>query len=328
MDNESKLRLLYIEKMLQDTDEKHPLTNAKMMQILEEQYGMATHRTTIPGDIELLKKAGIEIEVKDSRPKQYYLNDYARIFSLPELKILVDAVASSKFITKEKSEELIGKISNLATPTDQPSLKRNLWPEGRIRQENEKIYYSIEAINQAINEGKKISFQYFKYDVRKTQKLKNNGVPYKFSPYALVWNGDFYYVVGYSEKHGHIGNFRIDRIAKTPIIMNEVAQPIPEDFDLAEYTNGMFRMFNSERRDVEMICDNDIMDTIIDKFGKNVTTLANDMTSFKLEVNVAVNHVFFGWVFGFGGKVKIKGPEDVKERYRKMIIEVTKAIEE
>ena len=216
MDNDSKLRLLYIEKMLQDTDEAHPLTNAEMMQNLEEKYGITTHCTTIPSDIELLIKSGIEIEVIESKPKKYYLNDYARTFSLPELKILVDAVASFKFITKKKSDELIEKIVTLATPSNVPSLKRNLWSEGRIKQENERIYFIIEAVNQAINDGKKISFWCFQYDARKEQKLKHGGEVYKFSPYALVWNGDYYIIVGFSEKHNSIGNFRIDRIAKTP----------------------------------------------------------------------------------------------------------------
>lgn len=326
MDNDSKLRLLYIGKMLQNTDEAHPLTNAEMMQLLEERYGITTHRTTVPSDIDLLIKSGMEIEVIESKPKKYYLNDYARTFSLPELKMLVDAVASSKFITKKKSDELIDKITTLGTPTNVPSLKRNLWSEGRIKQENERIYFNIEAVNQAINEGKKISFQYFQYDVRKEQKLKHDGEPYMFSPYALVWNGDYYYMVGFSEKHNGIGNFRIDRIAKTPLVLEEEAVSMPDDFDIAEYTNGMLRMYNSARCDVELICDNSVMDAIIDKFGTEAKTYAYDMTSFKLEVNVAVNHVFFGWVFGFGGLVKIKAPDDVKQEYANMVKKATEKI--
>ena len=319
MDNDSKLRLLYIGKMLQNTDEAHPLTNAEMMQILEDKYGMTTHRTTIPSDIDLLIKSGMEIELIESKPKKYYLNDYARTFSLPELKMLVDAVASFKFITKKKNDELIEKIITLGTPSSVPSLKRNLWPEGRIKQENERIYFNIEAVNQAINEKKKIAFQYFQYDVRKEQKLKHNGESYKFSPYALVWNGDYYYMVGLSEKHDGIGTFRIDRLAKTPQILDEDAIPMPENFDIAEFTNGMLRMYNSERCDVELVCDNSVMDAIIDKFGIEAKTYAYDMTSFKLEVNVAVNHVFFGWVFGFGGLVKIKSPENIRQQYIEMV---------
>ena len=308
--------------MLQNTDEAHPLTNADMMQILEEKYGITTHRTTAPSDIDLLIKSGMEIEIIESKPKKYYLNDYARTFTLPELKMLVDAVASFKFITKKKSDELIEKIITLGTPSSAPSLKRNLWSEGRIKQENERIYFNIEAVNQAINEGKKISFQFFQYDVKKEQRLKHDGTPYTFSPYALVWNGDYYYMVGYSEKHNGMGNFRIDRIAKAPRILDEDAIPMPEGFDIAEYTNGMLRMYNSERCDVELICDNSVMDAIIDKFGTEAKTYAYDMTSFRLEVNVAVNHVFLSWVFGFGGLVKIKSPENIKQQYIEMVQKV------
>ena len=320
MDNDSKLRLLYIGKMLQDTDEAHPLTNADMMQILEEKYGITTHRTTVPSDIDLLIKSGMEIEIIESKPKKYYLNDYARTFTLPELKMLVDAVASFKFITKKKSDELIEKIVTLGTPSSVPSLKRNLWSEGRIKQENERIYFNIEAVNQAINEGKKISFQYFQYDVKKEQRLKHDGTPYKFSPYALVWNGDYYYMVGYSEKHDGIGNFRIDRIAKAPRILDEDAIPMPEDFDIAEYTNGMLRMYNSERCDVELICDNSVMDAIIDRFGPDVQTYAGDLQNFRVIEEIAVGKVFFNWIFGFEGKVRIKGPESVKKQYREMVM--------
>jgi len=319
MDNDTRLRLLYIEKMLQNTDEQHSMTNADIMQTLEEKYHITTHRQTIAADIDLLIQSGMEIEVTENKPKKYYLNDYARTFSLPELKMLVDAVASSKFITKIKSDSLIEKISTLGTPSDIPSLQRNLWPEGRIRQENEKIYYTIDAVNQAINEKKKISFQYFQYDIKKEKKLKHNGESYIFSPYALVWSGDYYYIVGFSEKHNGIGNFRIDRIASVPTLLNADSIPQPDDFDIAEYTNGMLRMYNSNREDVVLICDNDVMDAIIDKFGAGAKTYAYDMTSFKLEVNVAVNHVFFGWVFGFGGKVKIKSPSIVRERYLEMV---------
>lgn len=327
MDNDSKLRLLYLEKMLQNTDEAHPLTNAEMMRLLEEKHGITTHRTTIPSDIDLLIKSGVEIEVIDSKPKKYYLNDYARAFSLPELKMLIDAVASSKFITKKKSDELIEKIAALGAPSNIPSLKRNLWSEGRIKQENERIYFIIDAVNQAINERRKIAFQYFQYDVKKEQRLKHDGMPYKFSPYALVWNGDYYYMVGFSEKHNSIGNFRIDRVAKVPHILNEKATPMPEGFDIADYTNGMLRMYNSERCDVELICDNGVMDAIIDKFGTNAKTYAYDMTSFKLEVNVAVNHVFFSWIFGFGDMVRIKSPENVKQQYKMMIEKASKCTE-
>lgn len=321
MENDGKLRLLYIEQMLQNTDEQHPLTIKEISDELEEKHGITVHRTTIPADIELLKKVGMEIEITESRPKKYYLNDFARPFSLSETKLLLDTVASSKFITKQKSEELEKKILELSTPSDKASIRRNIWPESRLKQGNEKIYYIIEAINEAINQHKKISFRYFHYDVRKEQKLAHNGAAYIFSPYGMIWNGDYYYMVGFCDQHDNISTFRIDRIYSQPDILSDEFVPPPESFSMHDFTDGMIRMFNSDKQDVEFICDNGVMDSIIDKFGIDAKTYAYDMTSFRLTATVAVNHIFYSWVFGFGGKVRIKSPESVRQAYFEMLKE-------
>lgn len=324
MDNEAKLRPLYLAKILYEmTDEDHYLTTAQLIQILEEKYGIKSHRQTIKAEIELLKQFGLEIEEVKSTQNRYNL--YGRTFDAPELKLLIDAVESSKFITSSKSKELVQKISTLASDHIAASLTRNVSCEGRIKPGNEKIYHIVDAINEAINKKKKISFQYFQYNVRKEQKLKHNGEPYVITPLHLVWNGDYYYMVGVYDYKQRIGNFRVDRIAKCPAILNEEGAPAPEGFDIDDYINTTFRMFNSEHAEVELICDNEVMDSIIDKFGTDVTTYANNMTSFRAVVNVAVNHVFYSWVFGFGGKVKIKGPENVKQKYTDMLNEAVKS---
>lgn len=259
----------------------------------------------------------MEIEVIKSSATQYHL--ISREFDLPEIKLLIDAVESSKFITEKKSKELVSKLGKLASQKQADELKRNLVPEGRIKPDNEYIYYIVDAINEAINTKKKISFQYFEYNVRKQQKPRHNGEVYVFSPYHLVWNGDYYYMIGYSDKHNDIGSFRVDRISKQPKILPDEAVAIPKNFHLSEYINTSFRMYNSEHQEVELICDNSIMDAIIDRFGDDVQTFANDMTSFRAVVNIAVSHVFFSWVFGFGGRVKIKSPEGVRNQYTDMI---------
>lgn len=326
MDNDAKLRPLYLAKILYEmTDEDHYLTTAQLIQILEEKYGIKSHRQTIKAEIELLKQFGLEIEEVKSTQNRYNL--YGRTFDAPELKLLIDAVESSKFITSCKSKELVQKIGTLASDHIAASLTRNVSCEGRIKPGNERIYHIVDAINEAINKKKKISFQYFQYNVRKEQKLKHNGEPYVITPLHLVWNGDYYYMVGVYDYKQRIGNFRVDRIAKSPVILNEEGTPAPKDFNIDEYINTTFRMFNSEHAEVELICDNEVMDSIIDKFGTDVTTYANNMTSFRAVVNVAVNHVFYSWVFGFGGKVKIKGPEDVRKKYMEMLLSAVNNIE-
>lgn len=326
MDNEAKLRPLYLAKILyEQTDEEHFLTTAQLIQILEEQYGIRSHRQTIKTEIELLRQFGLEIEEVKSTQNRYNL--FGRKFDAPELKLLIDAVESSKFITAGKSKELVEKLGSLASNHVAASLKRNVSCEGRIKPGNERIYFIIDAINEAINANKKISFQYFKYNVRKEKKLKRDGESYVITPLHLVWNGDCYYMVGVYDYKQRLGSFRVDRIAKCPTILDEDGTPAPEDFNIDEYINTTFHMFNSQREEVELICDNDVMDSIIDRFGEDVTTYAYNMTAFRAVVNIAVSHVFYSWVFGFGGKVKIKGPDHVKEKYAEMLRDAVTGLE-
>lgn len=318
MDNTAKLRPFYIAKILHErTDEEHTLSTTQIIEILESEYGISSHRQTIKTDIEMLRQFGFEIEEIKSTQNRY--NMFARTFDTPELKLLIDAVESSKFITSSKSRELVEKISSLTSEHVAAALKRNVSCEGRIKPGNEKVYIILDTINDAINKNKKISFQYFQYNVKKEKKLKHNGKPYVITPLHLVWNGDCYYMVGVYDYQQRLGSFRVDRIAKQPLILDEDGTPAPEDFNIDQYINTTFRMYNSEHEEVELICDNDVMDAIVDRFGEDVTTYANDMTSFRAVVNIAISHVFYSWVFGFGGKVRIKGPEDIKAEYEEML---------
>ena len=318
MDISAKLRPFYILKILKEqTDENHSLTTVELSEILKKEYGIDSHRTTIYSDIEMLQQLGYGIQSVRSTQKRYNYID--REFDDAELKLLIDAVESSKFITKSKSEELVTKLTNLAGIHKADELRRNLVVDGRYKAGNEHIYYSIDAINDAINRKKKIQFQKFEYNVKKEQVLHNDGEVYLFSPYSLVWDGDFYYVVGYSDKYQSIGSHRVDRIAKMITIMEEDAVPAPEDFDINRYINTMFRMYNAPRQEVDLICANDTMDAIIDHFGQDVKTYACDMENFRVITEVAVGTVFFNWIFGFKGKVRIQGPEEVKDEYQKLI---------
>ena len=317
MDNDSKLRPLYLAKILyEQTDEEHYLTTVQLINILEEKYGISAHRQTIKSEIELLRKFGIEIEEVKSVQKRY--NICSREFENSELKLLIDAVESAKFITARKSKELVAKLSSLAGDYGAEKLKRNVCCEGRIKSDNERIYIIVDTINEAINEGKKISFPYFQYNVKKQHQLKHDGEAYVLSPLHLVWNGDFYYLVGVAEDNT-IRNFRVDRIAKCPTILEENSSQAPEDFNIDDYINTTFRMFNAEHTDVELLCDNDVIDSIIDRFGENIKITEAATENFKITVNVATSHIFYSWIFGFGGKVKILGPDAVREEYVSML---------
>ena len=325
MDLKAKLRPFYVAKMLyEQTDEEHYLSIAQIMERLEKDYGISTSRGTVGDDIKALQKLGVEIEVVPSTQKRFSL--IGRRFDLPELKTLIDAVESARFIPKKKSAALVEKLGSLTSQHNTEKLVRNVDVENRLKADNEKIYYIMEALNDAINARKKVSFQYFTYNVRKEQKLKYDGYTYVFSPYKLIWNGDYYYVVGFSEKHKGIGSFRVDRIARCPKILDEDAVQPPKNFDLNVYLNSMFRMYNGQRKQIELVCSNDVMDAIIDKFGKDVHVLANDMKSFRAIIETSVGSVFYSWIFGFGGKVVIKSPEDVKDEYSRMVLSAEKAL--
>lgn len=322
---EAKPRVLCLLKLLEKyTDEDHQLTTSELSSLLENEYGLTVHRVTFKKDIEALQAMGYDIVETRSSQNKYFLG--SREFELPELKLLIDAVESSKFITSTKSKELIEKIHSLTSIHQVEKLKRNNYVVRNVKPNNEQIYYIVDAVNDAINSNKQISFQYYDYTGLKKKVLKNKGEIYKLSPYHLVWNGDYYYVLGYSDKREKVISFRVDRIASVPTILNKDNIPMPKDFDLNEFTRSVFFMYGGDKVQVNLRCENGLMKTIIDRFGEDVTTLAYDMESFRVVVDVEASPTFYGWVFGFGGKIEILGPEVIREEYEKQIIESYKKL--
>ncbi len=313
-----KLRLLYIYKLLkEETDEDHMLSTVQIVKALKERFDLDAHRITVGDDIRMLQQVGVEIGKVETTQNKYWLQ--SRPLEQAELKVLIDAVASSKVITKKHSKELIQKVAQLGSPFKQDDLVRNISPENRVKAKNENIIYNVDAVNTAIIEEKKISFKYFCYDANKRRQVRNGGEPYTFSPWALVWNGDYYYAVGWSDKHNDIGSFRLDRMYNVPEMLNDSAVHAPKGFRLANYIKTNYHMFGGRKEAVELFCDGDVMDAIIDRFGYDVDTELQSDGRFITKAEVAVNNVFFGWIFGFGGKVKIISPQYVAEEYLKMV---------
>ena len=320
MDTDAKLRPIYLIDILKErTDEDHYLTTSQLCAILKNEYGIETHRTTIKSDIEMLQQAGIGIQAVRSTQNQY--NFIERDFDTAELKLLIDAVQSAKFMTKTKSDQLVTKLTALAGVNKARELKRNLVVRNKL--ENEQILMIVDAINDAINQRRKIRFQKVEYNVKKERVLHHGGETYTFSPYSLVWDGDFYYVVGFSEKYQSVGSHRVDRIYQRPEIIEDAIVPPPLGFDVNKYINTTFRMYNAPRREVELVCDNGLMDAIIDR---DVETYACDQQNFRVIAEVAIGKVFFNWIFGFEGKVKIKAPEDVRQKYIEKVLKAAELI--
>ena len=316
--NPGKQRLWRIAELLyEQTDETHMLSAAQINRILNEKYGLSSDARTIHEDIRFLTEVGMCIETVRSTQNRYYVSH--RLFELPELQLLIDAVGSSRFVTEKKSKALTDKLLTLASVGGADQLRHHFVTTPDRKPENEQIYYIADTVSRAIRLRKKIRFQYYQYDACKNKQLKRDGEPYVFSPCALVWNGDFYYMIGWCDTHGGMGNYRIERIYRTPEILDEDAVPPPEDFSPSDYVGTMFRMYSTERETVTLACDNDLMDAMIDRFGTDVKVTENRETEFVIEVEIAVNHVFYSWVFGFGGRVRIMAPEQSKTDYSEML---------
>lgn len=315
MENEGKVRLLRLLELLQtESDEQHPLTIGYITEEMKKRWGLEAYRITIQKDVAALQAAGYEIEVRRSTQNQYYLA--SRLFELPELKLLLDAVESSKFITQKKSRVLAGKLLKLVGRPTAAGLKRNISIADRIKPKNEHIYYFVDAINEAINTKRKISFLYFAFTPAKKKELKNGGEPYVFSPYTLTWNGDCYYVVGWSDKHGKVATFRVDRILETPRILEEPAVPRPKNYSIADFAEKAFQLFDADRTEVTLLCDAVAMNSVLDHFGDRAKTEPVDDRTFRLTAEVSLSPTFFAWVFQFGGKVRILGPEEAIVKYQ------------
>ena len=320
MDNDAKLRPLYLGKILYErTDDENSLTTNQLIDILRKEYNISSHRQTIATEIQLLKEFGMKIECIKSRQNKYYLA--ARKFDLAELKLIIDAVDACKFISARESRKLSAKLAGFAGKGQAEELKRNGSAEGRVRTTNEKTCLIIDAINTAINTKKKIAFKYFTYDGNKKKILKHDGEYYVFSPFELIWDGDRYYMLGWSDRHGELRTFRVDRIADVPAVLPAKAEKKPAGFSGARFAGTNYRMFEGEAKEVTLICDNDTMDSMVDRFGEKVGTKSMGNGHFQLKAEVADSPVFYAWIFGFAGKVKIEAPKEMKAAYRKMLMD-------
>ena len=314
MKHESQIRILHLLHYLcQHTDEEHPASVAEILSFWREQ-GIVTDRRSVYGDIALLMEQGVDIvHVKGNR-NSYFLG--SRMFELPEVKLLVDAVESSHLITEKKSAALIEKLGHLTSRYNAALLNRPVYMEGTAKPDNEAVYYAIDAIQTAIHEQRAISFQYFEYTPKKEKVLKHKGYRYGFSPYALIWNRDFYYAVGWSEKHRKLAQFRVDRM--TAIQESDAPYIADPSFDPASYLREVFGMYHDAPRRVTLLCENRTMRSVIDHFGEDVATEVVDAKHFRATVDVAPTPPFFSWVFTFGGAIRIEEPAEVLEKMRDM----------
>ena len=317
-----KLKPLYIMKyLLQNTDEDHPVTVNQIISFLDSQ-GISAERKSIYSDVEALQYFGLDIvQAGSGRSCGYYVAH--RNFELPELKLLVDSVQSSKFITHKKTATLIKKIETLASIHEAQLLNRQVFVKNRIKTMNESIYYNADEIHNGISKNKKIRFLYFEYNVQKERQYRKNGEYYVVSPFALTWDDENYYMVAYDSAAAMIKHYRVDKMEKISI-MEEDRDGLEayQALDMAVYARKTFGMFTGQEKNVVLRFENHLVGAVLDRLGRDVFIVPDGPDHFTVRTDVIVSPQFFAWVTGFGTSAQVIGPGQVVEAMKDHICAV------
>ena len=312
-----KFKFTYLMKiMLAKTDDEHALTMPQIMEELEK-YDVTAERKSIYADFQdMTDKFGIEI-VKEQIGRETYYHVGSREFELAEVKLLIDAIQSSKFITQTKSRELITKIKSFVSEHQAKQLQRQVYINDRVKTMNESVYYNVDDIHTAINQDKKIRFKYYKWDINKKLVPRHNGDWFVVSPWALTWDDENYYLVAFDDLDHRIKHYRVDKMMRISIEKEKRdGKEAFKNFDMAEYSKATFGMYQGQKTKVKIRLANYMCGVFIDRFGKDITFRPVDNEHSELHVDVNVSPQFFGWIFSLGKDVKVVGPEEVVEELR------------
>lgn len=315
-----KIKILYLMRiLLERTDEEHGLTLNEISDALQE-YGVDAERKTLYDDLEVLRVFGLDIEKRKDKTVRYHV--VSREFELPELKLLVDAVQSSKFITRKKSNELIQKIESFASRYDAQQLQRQVFVANRIKTMNESIYYTVDYIHEAINRNIKVSFHYFEWNEKKEKQLRHDGKRYLISPWALTWDDENYYMIGFDSDSGIIKHYRVDKMLNIQLTEKKRdGADLFQNFDMALYSKKTFGMYGGKEETVTLRCKNHLAGVMIDRFGQDVTFRNVSDTHFELSVKVHASPPFLTWLMNFSSEVTILSPENVRQDFIELATE-------
>lgn len=318
-----KFKLYHLKNiMVSKTDDTHSLT---MPQILEEleKYDVTAERKSIYTDLQDLEKLGVEI-TSEQVGKYTYYSVCGREFELAELKLLVDTIQSSKFITAKKSNELIKKLESFCSEYEATQLQRQVFVQDRIKTMNESIYYTVDAIHTAIADNKQIRFKYFQWNIHKEMVFKHDGNFVTVSPWALSWDDENYYLIAYDEEAGKIKHYRVDKMLKIDTVdKKREGKEIFKKFNTADYAKKNFAMFGGKEETVTVELENDMCGVFIDRFGKDISFVPVDENHSRVRLNVAMSRHFISWIFALGEGVKIVGPDKVVEEVRAEILRLS-----
>ena len=312
-----KFKFTYLMKIMQEkTDDEHSLTMPQIMEELER-YDVTAERKSIYADFQdMTDKFGVEI-IKEQIGRETYYHVGAREFELAEVKLLIDAIQSSKFITQTKSRELITKIKSFVSEHQAKQLQRQVYINDRVKTMNESVYYNVDDIHTAINQDKKIRFKYYKWDINKKLVPRHNGDWFVVSPWALTWDDENYYLVAFDDLDHRIKHYRVDKMMRISIEKEKRdGKEAFKNFDMAEYSKATFGMYQGQKTKVKIRLANYMCGVFIDRFGKDISFRPIDDEHSELHVDVNVSPQFFGWIFSLGKDVKVVGPEEVVEELR------------
>lgn len=312
-----KLKLILLAQiLLEQTDEDHPLSTGELIAHLERQ-GVCAERKSIYSDLEYLSLSGMDVQLRrDGEHRGWFVGE--RQFQLPELKLLVDAVQSSRFLTQRKSSELIRKLERLASVHQARELQRQVYVSGRVKTMNESIYYHVDRIHAAIHSRRSITFRYFDYDFRRRKVYRHDGKLYQVRPYGLIWNSENYYLVALDQQSGQIRHYRVDKMSSITL-----ADPSPggDDpaFDLAAYGQKHFGMYHGPEVAVTLRAENRMSGVIFDRFGQDVMPVPDGPDHFTVRISLVLSPQFFGWLFGLEEGVQLIAPEQAVQAYRERL---------
>lgn len=314
-------KILYLLELLKrESDEDHPLSMKQILASLE-QSGIVAERKSIYSDIEVLRQMGYDIECRKGKGGGYCL--LGGEFELPELKLLVDAVQASKFITEKKSLQLIRKLEKLTNRYRAGELRREVTVNGRIKAMNESIYYNVDEIHRAMQSNLNLKFHYAKWNVKKELELRRGGDWYVVSPWTLVWTDENYYMIGYDRAEETIKYYRVDKMRD--IVLDPHKRTGKEEFekiDMSQFAKQTFGMFGGEAKRLTLRCENRMAGVILDRFGTDIPMHEEGDEFFCCHVNVNVSPQFFGWLTGVGSGIQIVHPAEIKEEYQKYLVHV------
>ncbi len=310
-----KTKLLHLCRiLLRQTDEDHPITVQQMIEELGR-YGIQAERKSIYDDLEALRTMGMDIQSRKGNTPGWFVG--AREFELPEVKLLMDAVQASRFITQKKSDALIRKLEGLASVHQARQLQRQVYVSGRIKVMNESIYYNVDKLHAALSARRAITFQYFDYDIDRKKVFRREGKRYAVSPYGLIWDDENYYLVAFDHLNRDMRHYRVDKMANIAVTcLERKGEDLYPDFQIARYGQKHFGMYSGREMTVTLRGRRDMARVVWDYFGQEVILIPDGEDHFTVTLSVVMSPQFFGWLFGLEGGLVIASPREAAEAYR------------